>query len=103
MSGDGLRIGEVTLTNPVYKTAVVIPVSVEAFESGRIVAHAIDDQFDRFLHPWKYPDRPRWPETFVLAPRLAAFNARMRERRQRVRDAWSVLRGWDRIATDDDC
>lgn len=91
-----LRIGEVTLTNPVFKTAAVIPVSIEAIEGHRTFARTIDDSFDRFMHPWKYPDRPRWPE-FDLTPRLTAFIAAVRERRQRLRDAWSLLRGEARL------
>lgn len=97
----GPLVGEATVYSHVTKTAATIPISVEAWEDSRIVASAIGDTFDRWQHPWNYADRIAWPE-FVPLPRLAAFGAAVRERRQRLRDAWLLLRGDARLYDPDE-
>lgn len=83
------------------KTGAVIQVSTEVLHDSVIVAKAVDDSFDRYLHPWKYPDRPVWPE-FVPVPQLRALRLAAQEHRDRIRDAWAVLRGRETIYDPED-
>lgn len=83
------------------KNAIAIQVSAEVLGDAIDIQAMMASATDIWLHPWKRPDKIDWPE-FVPAPRLAAFTERMVERRQRIRDAWSVLRGRDRIYDPDE-
>lgn len=88
---------EIVLGGELFKTnSIAIQVSREAMEDARVTQQVVEQMFDRRLRPWLFPDRARWPE-FVPLPRLAAFMESARVRRQRIRDAWSVLQGRERI------
>jgi hypothetical protein len=87
---------EVTFTD-----GVTIQVSKEALGDLWDTRRVIDYAYRLWLEPWLAPDRIQWP-TFTPLPRLAAAQRTLVEKRQRIRDAWSVLRGWDRLYSEDD-
>ena len=88
--GDAAWIGEdpppFVIPQPVLKVANYVQFSAEAFDGF------VSNPLDRLWNPWKYPDRPRWPE-FVLLPRLERAKATALMVRSRLRNAVAALRG----------
>jgi hypothetical protein len=99
----------VTATADVYKVGAWVPMSAEVMVDARGVQAAVNEAFDRLLHPWNYPDiwERRAPQEnpmpwFDLFPRLTRLKARWRlavlrhQARKRVRRM-----GWDELTADE--
>lgn len=72
------------------KYAACVPVSRAILDDATLMGAVLHDAVDRYLRPWKYPDRARWPH-FILFPRLARLQAWVRRSRERLSLALSSL------------
>ena len=76
-------------------TSIVIPRKVAHWvpTTAEVLAGiSLGDLLDSVWHPWKYPDRPSWPE-FVLLPRLERARVAVATLRERIDLAVAALRG----------
>lgn len=73
---------------PVVKITAYVPVSRALLADAEHMRGAIDEAFDRLNNPWKYSDRPRWPDTFVLVPWLHRLNTWWANRHAELDDEW---------------
>ena len=69
----------------VRKIAAWVPVSKVIATDAALTRSMVDELFDRWSHPWKYPDRNPLPD-FVPFPLLARLEAWLR--RDNDEDDW---------------
>lgn len=69
----------------IRKVAAWVPVTAETVADVAASRPVVDEVFDRWMHPWKYPDRNPMPE-FVLFPTLARIAAWLKARRDHDQD-----------------
>lgn len=76
---------------PTVTYAAFIQVTRELMADATATRALMDNAIDRYLRPWRHPDRIAWP-TFVPLPRLAATQDAYHRLRRRISDAWETLR-----------
>lgn len=98
-----VAVVEQELVGPV-KYAAWVPMSREVVADQAMFRAALDRGIDRWLRPWRYPDRNPIPRLVPLPLLEAAMQVPVRARavRRRLHDAWLVLTGRESIWEDDD-